>query len=136
MARVMALILLGVLSVGLSGCWFNQGPDDSAVRQIVQDQLDPSATVLVVSRIASLNAVEQAQGRWLVDVSAVVSFKQSAQAMATTLEGGNPVAGFMGTLGQIGLMLQFGNFKAGETAPYQTRLVLLRGSAGWMLADR
>lgn len=136
MVRVMALILLGVLSAGLSGCWFNQGPDDSAVRQIVQDQLDPSATVLMVSRIASLNAVEQAQGRWLVDVSAVVSFKQSAQAMAKTLEGGNPVAGFMGKLGQIGLMLQFGNFKAGETAPYQTRLVLLNGSAGWMLADR
>ena len=134
---VFSWVLAWVLAVstGLSGC-FNAGPDDSAVRQILQDQLDPGATVLVVRQIDSLNAAEQATGRWLVDVTATVVFKQSAEKVATTLDGERPVQGFLGKIGQIGLMLQFGNFKAGQTAPYQTRLMLLKGSEGWMPAER
>lgn len=125
-----------ILAVGVTGCVFHSGPDDSSVRQILQDQLDPGATVLVVSRIDSLNAVSEASGRWLVDVTATVSFKQDAETMAATLDSERPLHGFLGKIGQIGLMLQFGNFKAGQTAPYQTRLILRQGSTGWMPVER
>ncbi len=136
MRRAAAWFIVLLLGAALGGCLFNQGPDDSSVRQILQDQLDPGATVLVVSQIDALNSVQEASGRWLVDVTATVQFKQSAESMATSLDQNHPVDGLLGKIGQIGLMLQFGSFKAGQTAPYQTRLVLLKGSAGWMPADR
>ncbi|WP_407275958.1 hypothetical protein [Halothiobacillus sp. DCM-1] len=136
MRRPVLWMVLLALVAGLGGCLFNHGPDDSSVRQILQDQLDPSATVLVVQKIDALNAAKQPSGQWQVDVTATLLFKQSAETMATTLDRSQPAAGFLGKIGQLGLILQFGNFKAGQTLPYQTRLTLLQGSAGWMPASR
>ncbi|MHB1230368.1 MAG: hypothetical protein ACYCY3_08705 [Halothiobacillus sp.] len=120
-----------VLLLSLAGCLFNQGPDKEAIRQILQDKLDPSGKVIVVQAINTLNAAEQNQ-RWTVDVTATLLFKQGADEVANTLQNANSVANFLGTAGQIGLMLQFGNFKAGQTQAYSTRLTLLKGSSGWM----
>ncbi len=125
------------LIVLLAGCGLNSGPDTSSVRQILQDQLDPSGKVIVVQSIDHLNAVkpENPQNpRWTVDVTATLRFQQSAAGVAATLQNADSVPNFLSTAGQIGLMLQFGNFKAGETQTYRTRLELLKGSSGWMPA--
>ncbi|OYY56402.1 MAG: hypothetical protein B7Y53_01890 [Halothiobacillus sp. 28-55-5] len=122
----------------LTGCGFNQGPDKNAVRQILQDKLDPSGQVIVVQTINTLNAAAPADAqnpRWMVDVTATLLFKQSAAEVAGALQNANSVPNFLSTAGQISLMLQFGNFKAGETQAYHTRLVLLKGSSGWMPAN-
>lgn len=120
----------------LTGCgFFSHGPDKDTVRQILQDQIDPSGKVVIVQSIDSLNAAEQGQ-QWLVDVNATLLFKKSAEQLAQSLQAPSSGAGMLGTMGQIGLVLQFGNFKAGQTQAYQTRLVLLHGSGGWMPAHR
>jgi hypothetical protein len=130
---------LGVfLVLLLAGCGFNQGPDKNAVRQILQDKLDPSAKVIVVQTIDQLNAAQPTDGqnpRWMVDVTVTLLFKQSAAEVAGALQNADSVPNFLSTAGQISLMLQFGNFKAGETQAYRTRLVLLKGSSGWMPAN-
>jgi len=128
-----SLFLLVLLSLG--GCLFNNGPDKDSVRQILQDQLDPSGKVIVVERIDSLNAAEQDQ-KWTVDVAATLAFKQSAEQVAKSLQSADSASSLLGTVGQIGLMLQFGNFKAGQTQTYRTRLQLLKGSSGWMPVER
>lgn len=128
-----SLFLLVLLSLG--GCLFNNGPDKDSVRQILQDQLDPSGKVILVERIDSLNAAEQDQ-KWTVDVTATLAFKQSAEQVAKSLQNADSASGLLGTVGQIGLMLQFGNFKEGQTQTYRTRLQLLKGSSGWMPAER
>lgn len=120
----------------LTGCgFFSHGPDKDTVRQILQDQIDPSGKVVIVQSIDSLNAAEQGQ-QWLVDVNATLLFKKSAEQLAQSLQAPSSGAGMLGTMGQIGLVLQFGNFKAGQTQAYQARLVLLHGSGGWMPAHR
>ncbi len=127
-----------VLVLFLTSCGFNQGPDKNTVRQILQDKLDPSSQVIVVQTINTLNAAKPAaeqNPRWMVDVDATLLFKQSAAEVASALQNTRSVPNFLSTAGQISLMLQFGNFKAGETQAYHTRLVLLKGSSGWMLAN-
>mgnify|MGYP001626176836 CR=1 FL=1 len=127
-----------ILIMLLVGCGVNQAPDKNAVRQILQDKLDPSAKVIVVQAIDTLNAVQPAKGqnpRWLVDVTATLLFKQGATEVAGALQHTDSVPNFLSTAGQISLMLQFGNFKAGETQVYRTRLELLKGSLGWMPAN-
>jgi len=128
-----SLFLLALLS--LAGCLFNNGPDKDSVRQILQDQLDPSGKVIVVERIDSLNSAEQDQ-KWAVDVAATLVFKQSAEQVAKSLQSADSASSLLGTVGQIGLMLQFGNFKAGQTQTYHSRLQLLKGSSGWMPVER
>ncbi|ACX97092.1 hypothetical protein [Halothiobacillus neapolitanus] len=128
-----SLFLLALLS--LAGCLFNNGPDKDSVRQILQDQLDPSGKVIVVERIDSLNSAEQDQ-KWAVDVAATLVFKQSAEQVAKSLQSADSANSLLGTVGQIGLMLQFGNFKAGQTQTYHSRLQLLKGSSGWMPVER
>lgn len=128
-----SLFLLVLLS--LAGCLFNNGPDKDSVRQILQDQLDPSGKVIVVERINSLNSAEQDQ-KWTVDVAATLLFKQSAEQLAKSLQSADSASSLLGTVGQIGLMLQFGNFKAGQTRTYHSRLQLLKGSSGWMPVER
>ncbi|MBD3816764.1 MAG: hypothetical protein IE913_10020 [Halothiobacillus sp.] len=128
-----SLFLLVLLS--LAGCLFNNGPDKDSVRQILQDQLDPSGKVIVVERIDSLNSAEQDQ-KWTVDVAATLLFKQSAEQVAKSLQSADSASSLLGTVGQIGLMLQFGNFKAGQTQTYHSRLQLLKGSSGWMPVER
>lgn len=128
-----SLFLLVFLSLG--GCLFNNGPDKDSVRQILQDQLDPSGKVIVVEHIDSLNAAEQDQ-KWTVDTAATLVFKQSAEQVAKSLQSADSASSLLGTVGQIGLMLQFGNFKAGQTQTYHARLQLLKGSSGWMPVER
>ena len=128
-----SLFLLVFLSLG--GCQFNNGPDKDSVRQILQDQLDPSGKVIVVEHIDSINAAEQDQ-KWTVDTAATLVFKQSAEQVAKSLQSADSASSLLGTVGQIGLMLQFGNFKAGQTQTYHARLQLLKGSSGWMPVER
>ena len=128
-----SLFLLVFLSLG--GCLFNNGPDKDSVRQILQDQLDPSGKVIVVEHIDSINAAEQDQ-KWTVDTAATLVFKQSAEQVAKSLQSADSASSLLGTVGQIGLMLQFGNFKAGQTQTYHARLQLLKGSSGWMPVER
>lgn len=125
------LVILSVLT--LTACGFNNGPDKDAVRQILQDQIDPSGKIVIVQRIDTLNAAEQSK-RWIVDVKATLLFKKNVEQVAQSLEHAASASDMLGTVGQIGLALRFGNFKAGQTQPYQTRLTLLHGSAGWMPA--
>lgn len=127
------VFLFVVLSLG--GCLFNNGPDKDSVRQILQDQLDPSGKVIVVERIDSLNSAEQNK-QWTVDAAATLMFKQSAEQVAKSMQNADSASSLLGTVGQIGLMLQFGNFKAGQTKTYRTRLHLLKGSGGWMPIKR
>lgn len=128
-----SLFLLVLISLG--GCLFNNGPDKDSVRQILQDQLDPSGKVIVVERIDSLNSAEQNQ-QWTVDAAATLIFKQSAEQVAKSLQSADSASSLLGTVGQIGLMLQFGNFKEGQTQTYRTRLQLLKGTSGWMPVER
>ena len=125
-----SLVLLSVVFMSLGGCLFNNGPDKDSVRQILQDQLDPSGKVIVVEHIDSLNSAEHDQ-KWTVDTAATLIFKQSAEQVAKSLQSADSASSLLGTVGQIGLMLQFGNFKAGQTQTYHTRLQLLKGSTGW-----
>lgn len=129
------LVFLSAVFMSLGGCLFNHGPDKDSVRQILQDQLDPSGKVIVVERIDSLNSAEQ-NHQWTVDVAATLVFKQSAEQVAKSLQNADSASSLLGTVGQIGLMLQFGNFKAGQTQTYRTRLQLLKGSSGWMPIKR
>jgi hypothetical protein len=121
--------------MSLGGCLFNNGPDKDSVRQILQDQLDPSGKVIVVEHIDSLNSAEHDQ-KWTVDTAATLIFKQSAEQVAKSLQSADSASSLLGTVGQIGLMLQFGNFKAGQTQTYHARLQLLKGSSGWMPVER
>lgn len=130
-----SLVLLSVVFMSLGGCLFNNGPDKDSVRQILQDQLDPSGKVIVVERIDSLNSAEHDQ-KWTVDTAATLIFKQSAEQVAKSLQSADSASSLLGTVGQIGLMLQFGNFKAGQTQTYHARLQLLKGSSGWMPVER
>lgn len=129
------LVFLSAVFMSLGGCLFNHGPDTDSVRQILQDQLDPSGKVIVVERIDSLNSAEQ-NHQWTVDVAATLVFKQSAEQVAKSLQNADSASSLLGAVGQIGLMLQFGNFKAGQTQTYRTRLQLLKGSSGWMPIKR
>lgn len=131
--RHLPRLILALAIMTLAACGFHNGPDKDAVRQILQDQIDPSGQVVVVQSIDALNAAEQAPN-WIVDVKATLLFKKNVQQLAQSLEHAASGSDMLGTVGQIGLALRFGNFKAGETQPYQTRLVLLHGSAGWMPA--
>lgn len=128
-----SLFFLVILSLG--GCLFNNGPDKDSVRQILQDQIDPSGKVIVVEHIDSLNAAEQNQ-QWTVDVTATLAFKQSAEQVAASMQNADSADSLLGTVGQLGLMLRFGNFKAGQTQTYRARLQLLKGSNGWMPVER
>lgn len=133
--RFLSRGLLIPLLLSLAGCLFNNGPDKDSVRQILQDQLDPSGKVIVVERIDSLNAAEQNK-QWTVDVAATLAFKQSAEQVAKSLQSADSASSLLGAVGQLGLMLQFGDFKAGQTQTYRTRLHLLKGSSGWMPVER
>lgn len=130
---IRGLILLMALT--LTGCLFNHGPDQDSVRQILQDQIDPTGKIIVVQSIDHMNAAEHDK-QWAVDVSATLVFKKSAEQLAQSLQAPGSGAGLLGTMGQIGLVLQFGNFKAGQTQAYQTRLALWRGANGWMPVTR
>ena len=78
-------ILLVLALLPLGGCLFNNGPDKDSVRQILQDQIDPSGRVIVVERIDSVNSAEQHQ-QWTVDVVATLMFRQSAEQLAKSLQ--------------------------------------------------
>lgn len=127
-----ALILL-LSTLMLTGC-FNSGPDKDSVQRILQDRIDHTGSVVVVSKIDKLNAGKHG-GHWLVDVKATLTFKKGADDLAKAVQDApttKGVEGLMGSLSQMGFLLKFGNFKAGETMPYQTRLTLIHGDNGWM----
>jgi len=127
-----ALFLL-LSSLTLTGC-FNNGPDADSVQQILQDQIDHTASVVEVSKIDKLNSAKQGD-HWLVDVKATLTFQKNAADLAKGVQdapGSKGVHGLIGSLSQMGYVLKFGDFKAGETMPYQTRLKLIHGENGWM----
>lgn len=133
--RVLYRALMILALAALAGCgFFSHGPDKDAIRQILQNQIDPSGKTVVVERIDALNAAEQGK-QWVVDVKATLLFKKDVAQIAQSLEQAGSGSDVLGTVGKIGLALRFGNFKAGQTQPYQTRLTLLHGSSGWMPAD-
>ncbi|HSH84748.1 MAG TPA: hypothetical protein VK979_06280 [Guyparkeria sp.] len=113
----------------LAGCGLS-GPDRADLQSVLQQELDPSGEVVVVDSIEQMNAAEQ-DGIWLVDVEASLRFPQSLAAVVRDMQEDGDLAQ---NLGRLGLVLRFGQFEAGETQPYQTRLELIKGRSGWMRA--
>ena len=133
---VMLWIALLASTALLGGC-FGGGPDKDEVRQILQQQIDDTGKVVVVSKIDHLNSAKQAHD-WLVDVKATLTFKMSAEDMAKSLQNApseQGLSGMAGSLSQMGMVLKYGNFKAGDTRKISTRLKLIHGDQGWMPKD-
>ena len=118
------------LAALLAGCG-PSAPKQADVREILQAELDPSSEVVLVESIDDLNAAEQGDV-WLVDVKATLRFPQSLTEVARGMQENGGAAE---SLSRLGLMLRFGQFEAGETRPYRTRLTLIDGRNGWMRAD-
>ena len=130
MNRAVAACLGACLAVLLAGCGPN-APKQPDVHEILQSELDPSGEVVVVESIDELNAAEQGD-IWLVDVEATLRFPQSLTEVARGMQENGGAAE---SLSRLGLMLRFGQFEAGETRPYRSRLRLIDGDNGWMRAD-
>ncbi|MFO7582435.1 hypothetical protein [Guyparkeria sp.] len=127
----LALALLAALA--LAGC--SQGPDRAEVQAALQQQIDPRAEVVIVERIDSMNAAERGEV-WLVDVEATLRFPRDLADVARDMGGADAGESALDHLGRVGLMLRFGEFEAGETRPYRTRLELIEGRDGWMPVAR
>ena len=128
-STLLALALLAALA--LTGC--SQGPDRAEVQAVLQEQIDPRAEVVIVERIDSMNAAERGDV-WVVDVEATLLFPRDLADVAREL--GSSGEGALDHLGRLGLMLRFGEFEAGDTRPYRTRLELIEGRDGWMADTR
>ncbi|MCL7745132.1 hypothetical protein LV476_09315 [Guyparkeria hydrothermalis] len=130
MNRSIATLSGLLLAILLAGCGLG-GPNQADVREILQAELDPSREVVVVESIDNMNAAQQ-RDMWLVDVEATLRFPQSLTEVAEDMQENG---GAMESLTRLGLMLRFGQFEAGETRPYRTRLRLIDGKNGWMQAE-
>lgn len=130
MNRSIATLAGLFLAIVLVGCGLG-GPSQTDVREILQTELDPAGEVVVVESIDNMNAAQQ-HDIWLVDVEATLRFPQSLTEVAEDMQKNG---GAMESLSRLGLMLRFGQFEAGETRPYRTRLRLIDGKNGWMLAE-
>jgi len=126
-ARLGGLLFAALL---LAACGLS-GPDRGDVRSILQEGLDHTGEVVVVDSIDEMNAARQ-DDVWVVDVKATLRFPQS---LADVAKGMQEDGGAAESLGRLGLMLRFGQFEAGETRPYRTRLKLIEGKNGWMRAE-
>ncbi|MFA7522172.1 MAG: hypothetical protein WCY71_04545 [Halothiobacillaceae bacterium] len=126
-SRLVGLLFTALL---LAGCGLS-GPDRADLQSILQQELDPSGEVVVVDSIEQMNIAEQGD-IWLVDVKATLRFPQSLAEVVRDMQEDGDLAQ---NLGRLGLMLRFGQFEAGETQPYQTRLKLIKGRSGWMRAE-
>lgn len=126
-ASVAGLFLAATLLAGCSP----SGPSKADVQEILQSELDPSGEVVQVETIDQLNAAEQGDV-WLADVKATLRFPQSLTEVA---QGMQENGGAAESLSRLGLMLRFGQFEAGETRPYRSRLTLIEGKNGWMRAE-
>ncbi len=126
--RLLPGLLLLVAWV-LSAC--SQGPGKADVQAILQEQVDPGVQVVIVERIDRLNAAERGDV-WLVDVEATLRFPRGLADVARDMR---QAGSGHEALGRLGLVLRFGEFEAGETRPFQTRLKLIEGRDGWMRAQ-
>ncbi len=126
------LVLALLAGMALSGC--SQGPDRAEVQALLQQQVDPRAEVVVVERIDSMNAAERGEV-WLVDVEATLLFPRDLADVARDMGDSESGETALDHLGRLGLVLRFGEFEAGETRPYRTRLELIEGRDGWMPVD-
>lgn len=120
--------LLVLMAWVLSAC--SQGPGNADVQAILQEQVDPGAQVVIVDRIDQLNVAER-EDVWLVDVEATLRFPRGLADVARDMR---QAGSGREALGRLGLVLRFGEFEAGETRPFQTRLKLIEGRDGWMRA--
>jgi hypothetical protein len=127
---IVGLILLLATAI-LAGC--SRGPTEAEVQRLLQERIDPTAEVVVVERIDSMNAAERGE-TWVVDTEATLRFPKALGDVARELGESRSADGPLDSLGRLGLMLRFGEFEAGETRPYRARLELIEGQNGWMLA--
>ncbi|MFP4639344.1 MAG: hypothetical protein ACLFMY_02755 [Guyparkeria sp.] len=88
---------------------------------------------MIVERIDSMNAAARGDV-WVVDVEATLLFPRDLADVAREL--GSSGEGALDHLGRLELMLRFGEFEAGDTRPYRTRLELIEGRDGWMADTR
>lgn len=110
-------------------------PSDADIRTLVSDQLKKESSgmamlgldiseVIEVSSVNVLNKAEDGKNAWLIDVEPKLKFKKG-------------ISEVKGMDKQMALSVMFGDFKAGqEKDGNKSRLRVMKGDKGWMLADK
>lgn len=109
----------------ISGC-SGSAPSDAEVSKAVIDALE--AQFMEITEIERKNGYADGDNRYIVDVSYLVTFKQSLQAL---MEDGSKADRLAGGF----LMFVVGDFKAGDSYEMERELTFVDTEKGWQVRD-